>query len=334
MSEAEHAPARGRTPYQLLSVLLSLVLLAAGIAVVYRRIDWRNVAEVWTKLDPGLVALAVAVYWAQCPWNTLRLERVIRWATGRAASEMPRFGFLFRLTCSAGFVAVAAPVGLAGDVAKIAALRMFGTLSLTDAARCALFDRVIGVQWLCVAGLVSLPFQVAAGVPPHIVVPQLMVFAALVAAVAVLLILPRMLSLIRIAFVAKAARIFAGYDRLLLPGRSLVLMAIASVNILLSWATLYLLLRAAGLTVNPWLVAAFIPLLQLVNGLPFLYLGWGGREIVMATTLGTMGSLTVSETLAVSIAWGAVLIVSSALNGAFLIGNWRMDARSLPESRR
>jgi len=111
-------------------------------------------------------------------------------------------------------------------------------------------------------------------------------------------------------------------------------MAIASVNILLSWATLYLLLRAAGLTVNPWLVAAFIPLLQLVNGLPFLYLGWGGREIVMATTLGTMGSLTVSETLAVSIAWGAVLIVSSALNGAFLIGNWRMDARSLPESRR
>ena len=61
---------------------------------------------------------------------------------------------------------------------------------------------------------------------------------------------------------------------------------------------------------DAWLVAAFIPLLQLINGLPFLYMGWGGREIAMAATLGAAGHLTVNETLAVSVIWGAVLIVS------------------------
>jgi hypothetical protein len=80
--------------------------------------------------------------------------------------------------------------------------------------------------------------------------------------------------------------------------------------------------------VNPWLVASFIPLLQLINGLPFLYMGWGGREIAMTTTLGAAGHLSINETLAISIIWGVVLIASSAFNGVFLIGDWRTGAKA------
>ena len=83
-------------------------------------------------------------------------------------------------------------------------------------------------------------------------------------------------------------------------------------NLVLAGGTLYLLFLAAGSNVSVWFVAAFIPLLQLVNGLPFLYMGWGGREIAMASTLGAAGSLTMNETLAISIAWGVVLIITSA----------------------
>src|SRR5262249_55070602 len=101
-----------------------------------------------------------------------------------------------------------------------------------------------------------------------------------------------------------------------------------------SWATLYLLLRAAGLTVDPWLVASLIPLLQLINGLPFLYMGWGGREIAMTSTLGAAGHLGINETLAISIMWGIVLIASSAVNGVFLIGEWRTGARGSSASKR
>jgi uncharacterized membrane protein YbhN (UPF0104 family) len=132
------------------------------------------------------------------------------------------------------------------------------------------------------------------------------------------------LALARHHVVDKIGRLFAGYRALLPPQRSAVQMVIALLNLLSAWGTLYLLLRAAGLNTNVWLVAGFIPLLQLVNSLPFLYMGWGGREIAMASTLGAASNLTLNETLAVSIAWGAVLIISAAVNGVFLLGDWRI----------
>ena len=89
-----------------------------------------------------------------------------------------------------------------------------------------------------------------------------------------------------------------------------------------------MLFLAAGSNVSPWLIAAFIPLLQLVNGLPFLYMGWGGRELAMASTLGAAGGLTMNETLAISIAWGVVLIMTAVVNGVFLIGDWHAGAPS------
>ena len=107
-------------------------------------------------------------------------------------------------------------------------------------------------------------------------------------------------------------------------------MIIALLNLISAWGTLYLLLRAAGLNMSPWLVAGFIPLLQLVNSLPFLYMGWGGRELAMAATLGATGSLTASETLAVSIAWGVVLIITGAVNGVFLLGDWQIARADTP----
>ena len=36
-------------------------------------------------------------------------------------------------------------------------------------------------------------------------------------------------------------------------------------------------------------------LLQLVNSLPFLYMGWGGRELAMAVTVGAAGNLTYQD---------------------------------------
>jgi uncharacterized membrane protein YbhN (UPF0104 family) len=108
-----------------------------------------------------------------------------------------------------------------------------------------------------------------------------------------------------------------------MPRRVGVQLAIAFVNFLFAWATLYFLVRAAGLTSDIWIIGSFIPLLQFINALPFLYMGWGGRELAMAATIGAYGNLSLDETLAISIAWGVVLILSSAVNGVFLLGHWR-----------
>jgi uncharacterized membrane protein YbhN (UPF0104 family) len=310
----------------MLSLIMSGILLALGIAVVYQRVNWREVAGVWSNLDPRLVALACIVYWLQYPANSVRLQRIILWATGRPPREIPSLWFAFKLTCSSGFVAAAAPIGLAGDVAKIAALRLFGSLSITEATRCALFDRVVGVQWLCLIGLATLPFQYAAGINAEIILPQLLVLAAPIFGVGVLLGLPFLLACIPGNLVDRIARVFAGYRFILLPSRSAIQGLIMLVNLILAGGALYLLFLAAGSPVSTWLIAAFIPLLQLVNGLPFLYMGWGGREIAMASTLGAASSLTMNETLAISIAWGVVLITTGVVNGLFLIGDWHVDA--------
>jgi uncharacterized membrane protein YbhN (UPF0104 family) len=335
MVEAERPRGlRGLISPRLLSLLISAALLAVGGWILGHRIDWRDAISIWTNLDPVLVVGAMVLYWLQHPLNAYRFQRVMLWTTGRPPSELPSFGFLFKLTCGAAFVAAAAPVGLAGDAAKVAALRLFASLSTTDAARCALFDRVVGVQCLSLLGLATLPLQAALGVGHAIILPQLSIFAALLAAVGALLVFPRALALLRSNAVNHVARVFTGYRLLLYPHRLAIQLAISLTNFVLSWGSLYLLLSAAGLSVNPWIVAGFIPLLQLVNGLPFLYMGWGGRELAMAATLGVAGHLALNETLAVSIAWGAVLIVTSAVNGIFLLGHWRVNHRAPPEDGR
>lgn len=328
-----------RVPYRLVSLVTSGALLALGGALVYRRVNWHDIAAVWTNLDPKLLALAAVAYWLQYPVNSIRLQRVILWTTERLPSNaaLP-FRFVFRLTSSSSFVAAAAPIGMAGDAAKIVALRLFGNLSITDAARCALFDRVVGVQWICAIGLVTLPFQRVAGIGLDIILPQLVIFAGLIVAVGGLLVLPSALALIGGNLVGKIAGVLAGYRSMLAPQRSAIQLVIALLNLALAGSALYLLLLAAGSNIDIWLVAAFIPLLQLVNGLPFLYMGWGGREIAMASTLGAASSLTMNETLAVSIAWGVVLIMTGVVNGIFLIGDWQVSGTPpvgdrLPERR-
>lgn len=331
MTEAADARSQGRSRYRLLSLLASCALLAAGILVLYEKIDWRDVTTVWSGLDPSLIVLAVAIYWLVYPINSFRMHRIVIWTTGRVPPAVPSLWFIFKMTCSAGFLAVAAPIGLASDAAKIAALRLFGDLSLTESARCALFDRVVGVQWLAVIGLATLPWQVAANVDRMLILGQVAVFVALLAGVGLILVLPRLLRLVRHHFIDRLVYVFTGYRAVLLPRRSLLQLAIALLNLLCGWGTLYLLFRAAGLNVNAWLVGGFVPLLQLINSLPFLYMGWGGRELVMTGALGAASGLTVSETLAVSIAWGVVLVLTSAVNGVFLIGTWRVSTDASSE---
>jgi DNA-binding transcriptional LysR family regulator len=63
MSEVQRRGLRRRqVPYRLLSIALSAALLGAGIAMMYHRIAWRDIASLWTRLDPLLVAAPHALY--------------------------------------------------------------------------------------------------------------------------------------------------------------------------------------------------------------------------------------------------------------------------------
>src|SRR5204863_7265307 len=98
-----------------------------------------------------------------------------------------------------------------------------------------------------IIGLATLPMQAAAGVAQGPILTELALFAGLIAGVGVLLVLPTVLSLVRHQFVDKLARVFDGYATILSVRRSGIQLIFALLNLLSSWATLSLLLQAAGL---------------------------------------------------------------------------------------
>ena len=155
------------------------------------------------------------------------------------------------------------------DIAKILAFRALTQLSLTDATRCAFFDRVVGLQWMAVLGLLTLPLQIIRGVASSIVITQMALFTSVVLGVASILITPKLLSLLRNKFIDRVAQLLVDYRVTLTPGRSAMQLVIAALNLTAAAATLYTLTLASGLSVNPWLVVAFIPLLQFINSSAF-----------------------------------------------------------------
>jgi uncharacterized membrane protein YbhN (UPF0104 family) len=311
-----------RVPIRASSVILSIAVLAIGFFSFSQRIQWHEIARIWSHFDVGWLLAALALYWIQYPINSLRQFLIVHWLTGVFSDALSTFLIVLRLTCAQGFVAAAAPFGMIGDVAKIVGFKMLSGLSLTEATRFAFFDRLLGMQWLGIFGLATFPIQMTTGVAPMIMLSQLVVSFGIAVGIMAVLVMPHLLGLLRYKFFASIAPLFVGYRSILIPARLGIQMVIAALNLALAGGSLYALTVAAGLSINPWLVVAFISLLQFINSLPFLYLGWGGREIALVATLGSAGGLSVNEALSISAAWGVILMVAGAVSGVLLIGSW------------
>ena len=67
-----------------------------------------------------------------------------------------------------------------------------------------------------------------------------------------------------------------------------------------------------------------------MNSVPFLYMGWGGREIAMAATVGVASGLSLNQALVISATWGITLIMAGAVNGIFMIGDWHSHRMAAP----
>ena len=312
-----------------LSLVVSGVLVVACAIFIYRQDSWREIATILTRLDARWFAAAAVVYWLLLPLPSLRFQRITLWLM----HPMPAIplALMFKLTCSAAFVSVLAPVGGASEVTKVAALRALGRLSVLDAARCTLFDRVASAQCMALFGIAVLPAQYLTGMPLRLIGIELGIFAIVIAAVAVLLALPRTVNLFGGLIPLRLAALFEGYPLLLQPRRLAWQMVLAFLNLFVLWLTLELLLAAAGMTVNGWLLAGLVPFLLIVNSIPLLYLGWGGRELAMAATLGAVSGLSVNEALALSAALGGVMMITAAASGVFILGDWRAH-RGAPAS--
>lgn len=334
--EAEPAVSVRRSPYiRFLSIGVSGILIVGGAFVMYRWISGPEILSTLRRIDWRWLVLAVLVYWLQYPVTGIRMYCVMHWLKKLNTLALPSFRLILKVTLSGGFIAVTAPVGLMADAAKIGAFSYFGQMSTSHAIRCTLFDRVVAAQWMSIFAVVTLPLQWALGVPSSSIGIQLLVSAGFLAAIVVMLFLPAALGLFDHKFILKFAHILSGYGAMFPVRRSAIQIAITAVNLTLVFVTLYCLLRSVDLNANLVVIACFVPFLQLVNGLPFLYMGWGGREIGMAATVGVASGLTINQALVVSAIWGLTLILSGAVNGIFVLGDWHAHRKPThpPEAR-
>ncbi len=312
-----------RPPYvRFLSLGISAALIVAGGFFMYRWLSGPEIISMFRRINWHWLPLAVFSYWLQYLIGAVRIDRVMHWLAQPNSPRPPSFRLILKVTLSGGFVSVTAPVGLMADAAKIGALKYFGQMATSHAIRCTLFDRVVSVQWMSLLGLATLPLQWALGVPLNSIGIQFLIFAGFLAAIVVLLILPHVLGIFDHKLIVRIAKIFVGYEKMFPLRRSSAQMAITVASLVLIFVTLYCLLRAVNLSANLAVIACFVPFLQVVNSVPFLYMGWGGREIAMAATVGVASSLTINQALFVSAIWGVTLILAGALNGVFLLGDW------------
>jgi uncharacterized membrane protein YbhN (UPF0104 family) len=91
--------------------------------------------------------------------------------------------------------------------------------------------------------------------------------------------------------------------------------ALAVLNVASVCTAFLLLSRGLGFDVSPLLLIAFTPVILFVNNLPFLYAGWGGRELITVVTLSHVGGVPTDQALLLSICYGLVMLVV-ALPGA------------------
>lgn len=318
----EAAALRKPSYTRFLSIGISGALIVGGAFVMYRWISGPEILAMLRRMDWRWLVPAVFAYWLQYPISAIRMDRVIRWLMLPKTSPRPSLSLILKVTLSSGFISVTAPIGLMADAAKIGALKYFGQMSTSHAIRCTLFDRVIAAQWMSLFAFATLPLQFELGVPLSSIGIQFLVSAGFIAAIVVLLFLPNALGLFDHKIVLKFAHLLSGYEKMFPLRRSALQMAITAVNMTLVFVTLYCLLRAVGLSANLLVIACFIPFLQVVNSVPFLYMGWGGREIAMAATVAVSSGLTLNESLVVSAIWGLTLILAGAVNGIFVFGDW------------
>jgi uncharacterized membrane protein YbhN (UPF0104 family) len=315
------APAR-RPPYlRFLSLGVSGILMIVGAFVMYRWVSGPEILSMLKRTNWHWYMLAIFAYWLQIPISAIRIQRLIYWLTP-TGTRPPSFRLILKVTLSSAFIAVTAPIGLMADAAKIGAFKYFGHMSTSQAIRCTLFDRVAAAQWMSLFALASLPLQWKLGVPTSSIGIQFLVSAGFMGAIVLMLCLPSVLRFFNHKLVLRFANLFTGYGITFPLRRSAVQIAITAVNLILIFATLYCLLRAIGLEANLVVIACFIPFLQLVNGVPFLYMGWGGREIAMAATVGVASGLSINQALVLSAIWGLTLIIAGAINGVFVLGDW------------
>jgi uncharacterized membrane protein YbhN (UPF0104 family) len=303
----------------------SLALLALLAWAIGDRVDGEAVLAAWRALDPRHLAAALACGVVNILVMGRRWALLVAWTTPARPSTLRLAG----VTWMSGFVAHGAPAAAFGDLARMAAIRLSGGLGTRDAVQTVIFDRLTGLIALVTFGWLALLIQALLAAPVTLLTGQAVMLA--IGTLAPLLAIalaghPWVARFARLRPLFEAARAYRGVigdgGRLLAQG----LLGAATVTLiaLIFW----LLGRGMGLDLTLARILLFAPAILLINNLPVLYLGWGGREAAVLAALGASSpaldaalgpALPASQAIALSVAFGLAFLLTSLPGGLFLL---------------
>ncbi len=316
-------------PSKAAALLISIAILGVLSFGVYVKLDFGVILATWRKIDPLSIGAGVGFFFVFFAANTVRYQRLIFWTT----AGRPLFARLYQITFVALFVAHGAPVAALAEVARVAMMRVMTGLTVGDSIRTIIYDRVMGLIGIAAAGLVTLPVQAWIGVDSAVIGLQAGLLGGTALATAVVLAAchhPALRGRARLGVASEMARTFV--RAVTAAPRRLVLMAfLAGIYILICASVLWGLAQGMGLALGFTTLAVFTPVILLINNLPFLYVGWGGREAAVVATVGMSGDISPSEALALSVAYGLVFLIATLPGGVMLLRTrWRGQPDAAP----
>ena len=287
--------------------LLAWVISSAGLGELLqaaRGADWRLYA-----LAGGLALLGIVV-------------RALRWqALLRAVGARVPFRRTLYLYFVGAFFNTFLPTGFGGDVVRV--LEIGPGATSQQAAGTALVDRLTGFMVLFALALVALPF--AAGLLPPGTAGLIALVAAGVLAASALLFeghilrrltgwLPRSLSLAGDAWIGKTYTVITACGR----------RGVAQALLFSLWFNLQLMVenwlvaRALGVDVSPWVFFMFVPITTAALLVPISIAGFGVREGLYVALFGQLG-VAPAQAVALSLATYGLDILSGLVGGAIYL---------------
>jgi uncharacterized membrane protein YbhN (UPF0104 family) len=293
----------------------SLVVLGLLVWLISTRFELRETLLLWRSAHTGWLLLAWAFGMLMMLSAAARTADIVSLEAGKPVS----WAAVLRLQFVTLFMSFTVPIAFAVDVARIALLTQRFDISVGSATRCVLYDRLVGALGMIGVGLLSFILQ-----------PFFFRLDGRTASFQIAIQLAALLMVAAIVLFGRRSLEFPGKlgeyvnisinrlaDNFRSPGflikQSLYALAYCALGAAIFWSVT----RAMNLNVPVVALVAFVPLILFVNSLPFLYAGWGGREVVVVALLSGLAGAPSNHALVLSVTYGFVMLCL-ALPGAAL----------------
>jgi hypothetical protein len=292
----------------------SLLLFGAILFLLSRREGLNEVLAAWHGTNPIAFCLAILVMLVVQAISACRVKIIATTEGLRAVGYLS----LLRIQLISQFVAYGAPIAALSDIAKAAMIKLRFDLPIGQSVRIILYERVCGALGAVVVGLFATLVQLVVPTPATLIDIQFLVWGMGLLTGGIILAIGGLHTRSGEGLFNRAARTLILLGNMLRRPTVAGQMFLVSFAQLMGFALAFMVLgQGMHLPVSNIHIVLFMPFIFLVSSLPIFYLGWGGREAIVILTIGGQGTMSSAQSIALSVAFGIVVFLSSIPGAVF-----------------